>query len=1789
MYGAPCKPGFSGTLIRLLRGGRAFLLSCATLLPFILPSSASALFSTEYQSSNGPLQCQQSWPVNCNEGGGGNATCGGWNILKNLAEAENLPGGPGYATCSTGVRLALADGAKTQGQAVGAMFPGTVIFAQSGKSRDGKDYGGTVVIKLNLTDGSPQCYLRYMFLDRRDLPEVGALVTSGQRVGSIASDDMSKSRKWWSDNWPGMQPQVKVDIGCDEALSNLPHFMPNEPFSGGGPNDSSSCALTKTRFPTQPLTYLVNTDDGSKGAGGGNRTCFVGKSEKDARKEFTAAVPQDDTELTEGSKPAYVPQVHAMGLIKRKKTPVYALFKEAEPRDNLYGANNMRKSAPQLFRDNKNNAPYTTLGCQGLDVLLQGKNGVAATPTEVRRLLTHCTNQMILGRAATPWIREQDTHYNADNNKPPLTENAVALLNDEDRTTYENALEAATAPNGTINLGKLYTDAGPVIAKKEWVSQCQPLHLEPVLAEGYSVRELLYKSWQELMIEWPQDTDMKPVNIAPKYPNTRLNSYTEYPYERINDPSNPFSPRHIFAETERERYSNYGVQCAATPVDIILGAYQASKDDTSAANQQTYDSRDANFHSCVRCRIEVNETKEACFADPWSFTNAGGCGDNLSPNMSKSLCSSFDLGPHTTNPDTGAAASSDDFLNYLYALEAEQNLAHGWLHAIATQESSCTWGAVGPSTSSGSAMGMFQFMYPDDAWGDRMNPWQAAARAAARFGASAKARNCSLKDMVVEYNCGPACANPNNTETSNYVSSISGMLGGTTSGCASGGTSGGSSGGGSVFVDLEEGEDGENSGNASGLGSFNKESCSADYAGWVKNASQSDGNCAPFSAPVPDAVTPGTTDWGCTRTWGVGGAAISASDQNHQACVQLDRDGYANSKWCGNTLCSNLNGALKRLHMGIDHVTAAGGGGAIGKPVYAAGNGIVYRRASDGYIVEVDHSGFCMYGEDTPACTKRYAGAKNSRTVVSWYIHMGPRVLPEIKEGIEVKRCQQIGTVGNMGAPESGDLHFELHDPTNDFTSGNAAAYYAYPPVDPNQRYHIFPDDDSCKGGLEDPEGQFSSRGICEYKLPVDITGKEDLTPPSYLTDEEYQLPTVTMPNPPSEKRGDKFDLDVEGMVYNGAWRSCSSLSGADRATCEQLNEEHNYAEPSLESSGGSSAYVSPVPCAAPPNDEQDYGPRSHGDGWHSGLDMALPAGTSILAPADGVVQDVFDIAGCGPTLLIKHGDGSSTRYLHLYPDDSGGIACGLKAGDTVVQGQVIGAMGYVNTASNCSTGSHLHFEVSKDGLFYDKSPNMVDPLTVIPASIAGNPACPAINSAKCGQVVDGLSVGGGVSGTGKTLCVKKPCSVQYDQADVVSQCARDADEGGCGAYGDYSQRPGDCCFNITAPVPSMNTLKLRPGFDEEALTPGWTPANPEGKKQYVSGGWDGQRVQAEGGTVPRSEANPGAPEGYTFHEYFGDHRPYMRWWDTGAESGNVLQERALAEDDQGKYDTLVGVGVEKSNCGIGGWGNPSQLDGNTSWLELKLYQARTQAHTQNRCIGRYEYNFKEDAAEDYVHQLAGGAYDTLFTGRVNTAPVPVNWPLGWRGYASEPQGAYRFPYFKDIGAYDASAKVVFGLDNALPGDILVWDRDVVGDKRLPHVAYVTRVNNKAMRDRRAEADAAALESTDAFRPALSADERSRVMNGPRYFAKPPRAEEPDSISIQEHNAGRYPDSCGTTNWAGVHAARTLYKGALPSDLQGTADGIGVSTSCGNPDLTACTEELWNQVKVYRPRSVVRD
>jgi murein DD-endopeptidase MepM/ murein hydrolase activator NlpD len=94
----------------------------------------------------------------------------------------------------------------------------------------------------------------------------------------------------------------------------------------------------------------------------------------------------------------------------------------------------------------------------------------------------------------------------------------------------------------------------------------------------------------------------------------------------------------------------------------------------------------------------------------------------------------------------------------------------------------------------------------------------------------------------------------------------------------------------------------------------------------------------------------------------------------------------------------------------------------------------------------------------------------------------------------------------------------------------------------------------------------------------------------------------------------------------------------------------------------------------------------------HSGMDIAAAQGTAVQAPAAGVV--IFADANLyltGGTLLIDHGHGVSSNFLHLSRIDA-------KVGERVEQGQVIGAVG----ATGRATGPHLHwgmnwFEVRVD------------------------------------------------------------------------------------------------------------------------------------------------------------------------------------------------------------------------------------------------------------------------------------------------------------------------------------------------------------------------------------------------------------------------------------------------------------------------------------------------------------
>lgn len=86
----------------------------------------------------------------------------------------------------------------------------------------------------------------------------------------------------------------------------------------------------------------------------------------------------------------------------------------------------------------------------------------------------------------------------------------------------------------------------------------------------------------------------------------------------------------------------------------------------------------------------------------------------------------------------------------------------------------------------------------------------------------------------------------------------------------------------------------------------------------------------------------------------------------------------------------------------------------------------------------------------------------------------------------------------------------------------------------------------------------------------------------------------------------------------------------------------------------------------------------------HSGLDFAVPQGTPVKAPADGVVTIVADYFFNGKTVFIDHGQGLVTMYCHLSAFD-------VQVGDVVKRGQVIGRVG----ATGRATGPHLHWNVS--------------------------------------------------------------------------------------------------------------------------------------------------------------------------------------------------------------------------------------------------------------------------------------------------------------------------------------------------------------------------------------------------------------------------------------------------------------------------------------------------------------
>ena len=95
---------------------------------------------------------------------------------------------------------------------------------------------------------------------------------------------------------------------------------------------------------------------------------------------------------------------------------------------------------------------------------------------------------------------------------------------------------------------------------------------------------------------------------------------------------------------------------------------------------------------------------------------------------------------------------------------------------------------------------------------------------------------------------------------------------------------------------------------------------------------------------------------------------------------------------------------------------------------------------------------------------------------------------------------------------------------------------------------------------------------------------------------------------------------------------------------------------------------------------------------FHSGLDIAAPTGTPILAPASGIVTLAEDdMYFEGGLVFLDHGQWVASAFLHMSRID-------VEPGDRVEKGEVIGAVG----ATGRVTGPHLHWSIRWKGRLLD-------------------------------------------------------------------------------------------------------------------------------------------------------------------------------------------------------------------------------------------------------------------------------------------------------------------------------------------------------------------------------------------------------------------------------------------------------------------------------------------------------
>lgn len=167
---------------------------------------------------------------------------------------------------------------------------------------------------------------------------------------------------------------------------------------------------------------------------------------------------------------------------------------------------------------------------------------------------------------------------------------------------------------------------------------------------------------------------------------------------------------------------------------------------------------------------------------------------------------------------------------------------------------------------------------------------------------------------------------------------------------------------------------------------------------------------------------------------------------------------------------------------------------------------------------------------------------------------------------------------------------------------------------------------------------------------------------------------------------GDIEDAQSDADYYAAEIQAQEELIAAiKRAEAEKAAagvEEHPY-------TGGAFRW----PCPGSTRVTSDYGtrvsPMSGASSNHKGIDIGASAGADIIAAADGTVTAASYSSAAGNYVMIDHGGGLYTVYMHA-------SSLLVSPGQTVSAGDVIAKVG----STGISTGSHLHFGVSLNGSY---------------------------------------------------------------------------------------------------------------------------------------------------------------------------------------------------------------------------------------------------------------------------------------------------------------------------------------------------------------------------------------------------------------------------------------------------------------------------------------------------------